>query len=80
MTVGIYDSEATITRHRDRSVTLRVTYVKWAGSTGTLDFEKMHFAATDERAWTLSYAVFTDSPTALLAEFLHYSCTVDDQH
>lgn len=74
ITVGIYDSTAVITRHRDNTVTLKLPYVKWVGNTGVLAFEKIKFTESHEFE-VLSNDIFMDNPTMNLAEFLSYSLT-----
>ena len=77
MTVGIYDSEATITRHNSGGVTIKVPFVKWAGNAGALSFEKLFFDKTDERTQTLSGEIFTENGSEeyeSLNEFLCYCC------
>jgi len=46
--VGIYDSQATITRHRNGSVTIRKPFIKWVNNTGWLSFDKLHIPAGDD--------------------------------
>lgn len=77
MCVGIYDSSATIIRHRSGDVTIKIPYVKWVGNTGVLAFEKLSFDATDERTRTLSDELFTDNDPKeyeSLSEFLNSCC------
>jgi len=40
-TCGIYNTEATITRHRDGTCTVRVPLVSWDNNTGTLAFSRV---------------------------------------
>ncbi len=74
MTVGIYDDQATITRHKNGCVTIRVPYVNWVNNTGTLAFENLYFDEGDERTSSLNKDIFTDDPSESLNEFLAYNC------
>jgi hypothetical protein len=42
---GIYDTEYTLTAHRDGSITVKAPYINWANNTGTLAFQKVSFPA-----------------------------------
>lgn len=44
VTVGIYDSEYTMAKHADGTITVRIPYVKWDNNTGTLSFEKRTYS------------------------------------
>ena len=36
---GIYDTAYRLTCHTDGSITVKAPFIRWRGSTGTLDFE-----------------------------------------
>ncbi len=38
---GIYNTEYTLTRHRDGSCTVRAPYIKWRDQSGSLGFRKI---------------------------------------
>jgi hypothetical protein len=44
VTVGIYNSEYTMTEHTDGSITVCIPYVKWVNNTGTLAFEERTYS------------------------------------
>jgi hypothetical protein len=65
--VGIYDTQATITRHRNGTVTIRAPYIKWVNNTGYLAFEKLIFCGDmADRA----KRVFTDESDLSYGEFI----------
>lgn len=43
-TCGIYDTEYTLTSHRDGSVTVRIPYIKWTNNTGILEFRREKYS------------------------------------
>ncbi len=57
--VGIYDSQATITRHKSGRVTIRSPFVKWTDNTGTLAFENIKLAGNNAK---IAGEIFSDSP------------------
>jgi len=67
--VGIYSSQATITRHRTGRVTIRNPFIKWTDGTGTLAFERIRLngAAAKEA----SEDIFSDDPTMSYGAFLY---------
>ncbi len=57
--VGVYGTQATITRHRDGQVTIKAPFIKWVNSTGSLAFETIKLS---NPAASLASEVFSDSP------------------
>jgi hypothetical protein len=39
---GIYNTEYTLTRHRDGSCTVKAPYIQWRDNSGVLAFKKIH--------------------------------------
>jgi len=40
-TVGIYDTEYTLTEHRNGTITVKAPQIKWTGNSGSLDFTRI---------------------------------------
>lgn len=65
VTVGIYDTEATITRHRNGKVTIKAPFVKWDQlGTGTLAFTRIQLDLVDAE---MADAVFSENPPIVTA-------------
>ena len=49
--VGIYNTEYTLTEHKDGSITVRQPFVRWENNSGSLDFQnrKIEAGKTAER-------------------------------
>lgn len=47
---GIYNTEYTLTRHRDGTGTIRAPYIKWVGGNGSLAFANYHIPSKYMRA------------------------------
>lgn len=45
ITCGIYETEYSLTAHRDGSITVKAPYIKWINNNGSLDFSNYHFSA-----------------------------------
>ncbi len=67
VTVGIYDTEATITRHRNGTVSIRAPYIKWVDNTGHLAFERIYLSGDTAN---LADRVFSDAPPISYGEFV----------
>lgn len=39
---GIYDTEYTLTEHRDGSISVKAPYIKWVNNTGNLAFQTVN--------------------------------------
>ena len=59
-TAGIYETEATIRRHKDGSVTIRAPFVKWTRDVGALAFTKVHIKGAE--ASETARKIFSDNP------------------
>ena len=68
LTVGIYNSQATITRHKNGDITIRSPFVKWANNTGVLAFENIKL--TGKPAKIASEKVFIYDPVMSYGEFI----------
>ena len=68
LTVGIYNSEATITRHKNGDVTIRSPFVKWENNNGYLAFENIKL--TGKPAKIASENIFIDQPVMSYGEFI----------
>ena len=63
VTVGIYASGYTAIYHRNGDVTVRSPYVRWAGNTGSLAFERTTLTGDD----AVAAKAFFDSGESVMA-------------
>ena len=57
--IGIYDTQATIIRHRNGDVTIAAPWIKWTQDNGSLAFKKIHLSGAEANR---ASAVFSDNP------------------